>query len=749
MPSGRTALLAVVSFFLVASAWATIFGNVRGIVHDPNHRPVEGAQVRILAQASDWKQTTDSDADGEFAFNAVPVGEYTVIVSAEGFTPTEQKIEVASGAAPVLHFSLNLTVTKQQVEVKASPDLVGTSSPASRVAVNRTDIARTPGADRTNSLAMITDYLPGAYVVHDQLHVRGGHQVSWLIDGVSVPNTSIASNVGPQVDPKDIDYIEMQSGGYSPEYGDRSYGVFNVVPRSGFERNNEGELIAGYGSFNQTNDQLSFGSHSERFAYYGSLTGSRADLGLMTPTPEVIHDLSGGLGGFGSLIFNVSPRDQLRLVASLRQDYYQVPNTPEAQAAGTRDADRESDALVNFSWVRTVSPSVLLTISPFYHFNRANYVGGLGDTPIVPNDDRASNYFGAQASLGLVTGKHNAQFGLQVYGQQDTTTFGLRAADGPPPVGSGPQGGSGLSLNQQQAVGGDLEALYLGDRYKITPWLTLDGGLRFTRFSGLLTETDVAPRVGASIQLPKLNWVLRGYYVRYYQPPPLDTVSGPLLQFALQQGFTFLPLQGERDEQYDVGLTVPFRGWVLASDAFRTRAHNFFDHDVLGNSNIFLPLTIQDARIQGWEATLNSPRLLNRAQIKVAFSHQFAQGKGGVTGGLTDFSPPDEGWFFLDHDQRNTVNGVFSFNLPRRTWATAVVSYGSGFLNGDGPEHLASNTTVNLSFGKSLGERWSLTGGVLNVANSRFLVDNSNTFGGTHYNYPRQFVVEVRYRFHY
>ena len=45
---------------------------------------------------------------------------------------------------------------------------------------------------------MITDYTPGAYVVHDQLHIRGGHQVSWLLDGVPVPNTNIASNVGPQ-----------------------------------------------------------------------------------------------------------------------------------------------------------------------------------------------------------------------------------------------------------------------------------------------------------------------------------------------------------------------------------------------------------------------------------------------------------------------------------------------------------------------------------------------------------------------
>ena len=46
---------------------------------------------------------------------------------------------------------------------------------------------------------------------------------------------------------------------------------FNVAPRNGFERNREGELILSLGNFWQTNDQLSFGDHSEKFAYYASL----------------------------------------------------------------------------------------------------------------------------------------------------------------------------------------------------------------------------------------------------------------------------------------------------------------------------------------------------------------------------------------------------------------------------------------------------------------------------------------------
>ena len=729
----------LVAVLLVAvAAFATIFGNVRGVVHDLQHRPMAGVTVRICALTSSWSQSTATNADGEFEFSAVPVGNYQLTVKEPGFHPLQQQITVTSGSAPVLHLQLQISAVKETVEVSAAPELINTQSSATETLVSRRQIAQTPGADQTNSLAMITDYVPGAYMVHDQLHLRGGHQVTWEVDGVPVPNTNIASNVGPQFDPKDVDYLEVKRGGFSAEYGDRTYGVFNVVPRTGFEYNSAGELVTSYGNFNQTNDQINLGSHTERFAYYASINANRSDLGLMTPTPDVIHDMNNGVGGFGSLIFNVTPRDQLRLVTALRKDYYQIPNTPEQQAEGIRDLDRESDAFVNFSWVRTVNPGVLLTVSPFYHFNRANLIGGRSDTPLIVNNDRASNYVGGQATLGIVAQKHNASLGVEAFAQHDNTLFSLEATDG-----------TGLALRQRVQPWGNLEAAFLQDQYRLISWLTLNGGIRLTHFSGLLAENAASPRVGAALRLPKLGWVLRGFYGRYYQPPPLDTVAGPLQELALEQGFEFLPLRGERDEEHEFGITIPFRRWVLDVDNFHTRARNFFDHDVLGNSNIFLPLTIRGARIYGWEATLRSPLLFRRMHVHIAYSHQHAEGFGEVTGGLTDFSPPEEGFFFLDHDQRNTLSSVISLALPWHAWTAGTVSYGSGFLNGDGPEHLPAHTTFDVSVGKTFMEDWSVALTALNAGNHRYLVDNSNTFGGTHYAYPRQVSVEVRYHFHY
>ena len=263
----------------------------------------------------------------------------------------------------------------------------------------------------------------------------------------------------------------------------------------------------------------------------------------------------------------------------------------------------------------------------------------------------------------------------------------------------------------------------------------------------MVSENAADPRLGGSIRLPRLNWILHGYYAYHYQPPPLNSLSGPLLQFALQQGFGFVPLPGERDIQRDFGLTIPLRGWSLDVDNFHTNARNFLDHDVIGNSGIFVPLSDLGARIEGTEVTVRSPELFNRAQLRIAYSNQLAEGIGPITGGLLEFA--DTSYFLLDHDQRNTLSGVLSLRLPRHFWATPAVNFGSGFVNAGGPAHLPPHTTVDLALGKDLGENWSFSVNATNLLNNRYLLDASNTFGGTHWVNPRQIYGELRYRFHF
>jgi len=741
----KRTFLFVVFLFVALSVFATVFGTVRGIVHDPQHRPVQDVTVTLKAKASTYVQTAQTDANGEFHFDAVPLGEYRVTASAASFAPEEQWIAVLSGTAPILHFELKLGSQTESITVSADAGTAQLESITPTTLVNRLEISDTPGASRTNSLALITDYVPGSYVVHDQLHVRGGHQVTWLIDGVAIPNTNIASNLGPQVDPKDIDTMETQRGSYSADYGDRTYGIFNVAPRTGFERDNEAELVLSAGNFNQTDDQLNFGGHTNRFAYYASVNGNRTNLGLQTPTSAVIHDAANGFGGFTSLIYNADSQDQFRLVAQLRRDFYQVPfdpNDPGTQGQFLRDTNHENDSFVTFSWVRTFSPGLMLTVSPFYHYNRANYQSTLQDFPSSATEDRNSKYEGGQATLSWIKNRSNLRVGLYGFSQQDGQLFGLLCHD--------PSRCENVDPPERHSPDGGLAAVYAEEQLKATSWLTLNAGLRQTHFSGGVVENASSPRVGASLRIPKLHWVFRAFYGHFYQAPPLLTVSGPLLEAANNQNLSFIPLHGERDEEHQFGVTIPFHGWTLDASNFLTRAENFFDHNSFNNSDLFFPVTIQGARINGWELTLRSPRIRNRGQVYLTYSNQLALAFGNINGGLTDFSFGD-GFALLDHDQRHTLHLGARYDLPFHSYASTDVYYASGFTNGDPMvpgEHLQPHTTFDLSLGKSFGERFSVNVQALNVANRRVLLDNSFTFGGTHYLNPRELYAQVRYRFH-
>jgi hypothetical protein len=759
------AIVVIAAIICSSAVRAEIFGTVHGIVHDPQHRPVQDAAVDLKAQHSDWVQHQKTNGDGEFDFSAVPLGEYTVTVTVLNFQQAQQSLVVGSGTSPVLHFQLELAGLTEKTVVTGEQITATTDSVTPTALLSRQDIQDTPGADRTNSLAMITDYVPAAYVTHDMLHMRGGHQVEWLIDGIPIPNTNIASNLGPTIDPKDIDYLEVQRGSYDATYGDRTYGIFNIVPRTGFERDKECDLVVSFGNFYQTNDQISCGGHSERFAYYFSLNGNRSNYGLQTPIPQVFHDAENGYGGFASLIFNPDSKNQLRLVTSLREDYYQIPYDPDPNSIGNtqlaaagaspsyglRDGEHERDGYVAFSWVHTFNPNVLLTVSPFYHYNSADYQASATDFPAISTTNQAANYGGLQATFDANVRRNDIQVGVYGFGQHQYNVFSNQFTDGSQNFPSSPP----ISVN------GGLASVFINDKFKATSWLTLIAGLRQSHFTADIAENATDPRLGVAVSVPRLNWTFRAFYGDYYQAPPLATATSALSNFANPQGFSFAPLRGERDEEHQFGVTIPYHGWDLDADTFKTRAMNWLDHNNIGESNLFWPITWYEAIIQGWELSLRSPRLWHFGQFHLAYANQFAQATSPITGGLicppatpacSQYPPP--GYGPVDHDQRNTLNLGFNASLPWQTFASTNVYYGSGFHNGTPTaqypgDYLPGHTTFDISLGKSFAEKYSVSVTALNVANRRVELDNSLTFGGFHWNDPREIYVELRYRFHY
>ncbi|HVW86249.1 MAG TPA: carboxypeptidase-like regulatory domain-containing protein, partial [Bryobacteraceae bacterium] len=102
------------------AAFAAVFGGVRGVVHDPDHRPVPAAEVIVKSTTSDYSRKLKTNADGEFEATALPPGAYSVTVSRDSFAPSVQQVVIGSGSAPILHFQLAIGSRSEQVTVAES-----------------------------------------------------------------------------------------------------------------------------------------------------------------------------------------------------------------------------------------------------------------------------------------------------------------------------------------------------------------------------------------------------------------------------------------------------------------------------------------------------------------------------------------------------------------------------------------------------------------------------------------------------
>ena len=329
MPYQRLCLAGVLLPFTV---WAAVFGTVRGVVHDPDHRPVPGAQVVVKSSTSDYSQKLTTDADGSFEATALPVGAYLVTVhqgriracraadrgrlwqrSGAALPARDRDQERAShrigsraGREPGTddahhHHQPQRNRNDARRRFEQQPDRhhrlrsrsMGDARPASRA-------RRTPG-DLGHRRRSHPEYQ------HRQQHRPADRSrrisTTWKRSAAAIPPRTATAPTASSTSSREP--------------------ASNATTKR--------ELFTTFGTFHQTNDQMNFGSHTEKFAYFGSVNGNRSDYGLETPGPDVLHDRVWGLGGMGTLIYNRDANNQFRFVTSLRRDDYQIPNDPDAQ----------------------------------------------------------------------------------------------------------------------------------------------------------------------------------------------------------------------------------------------------------------------------------------------------------------------------------------------------------------------------------------------------------------------------------
>src|SRR5258706_13283212 len=125
----KRVFLFAVFLFGALQAFATVFGTVRGIIHDPQHRPVSGIQVVLKAKTSEFILNARTDDAGQFHFDAVPIGEYNVSVYDSNFVAAQQTVAVLLRTAPILHFKLRLPSQSETLVVSAHAAQTHTVTP--------------------------------------------------------------------------------------------------------------------------------------------------------------------------------------------------------------------------------------------------------------------------------------------------------------------------------------------------------------------------------------------------------------------------------------------------------------------------------------------------------------------------------------------------------------------------------------------------------------------------------------------
>ena len=97
----------------------TSSGEFTGTIHDPSGAIVPNGTITVTNHKADTVDTTKSDAEGNFKFVALPVGEYELLVKKEGFSSYTAPITLVAGHALSININLYLGTIAQRVAVVA------------------------------------------------------------------------------------------------------------------------------------------------------------------------------------------------------------------------------------------------------------------------------------------------------------------------------------------------------------------------------------------------------------------------------------------------------------------------------------------------------------------------------------------------------------------------------------------------------------------------------------------------------
>jgi outer membrane cobalamin receptor len=761
-----------------SSSYALNQSSISGTALDSDGISVSDAKVTVFtAQIHQKVKQTVTGAAGDF----------------------KTDVHVSSGAeaevkATLISASAKTTGKEMTITVKAKKNLVSGSAPSSTREVNQEMIQKLPEGDDVKLPKLLATTTPGIIQgPFGQTFIRGNHaSIQYQIDGVQLPD-SPSNTFGQAFSPRNIDHMEVITGGIPAEYGERLSAVVNIITKSGNETPG-GNAEIGYGAYNTLTPQASYSGStaSGTLHYYVSASYNKTDRGLDTPQPvsatdvthgtsDAVHDDSNGNDEFVKLDWQAGNDDKVSFIVYNSYNYFQIPNFPTSYGpnnpifnagyvdqfgngplnyvpSNTNDEQAENNAYAQLVWKHTIDPHSFLQLAPYYKFSK-----------IKVTNDPTNDLFAANA--GAIAGSNSSSFAED----RNTNNLGLKGdytnrlndrnlikagfqvqasvSTGPITVISQPQGDAPLSSTDNGTDHGYLESVYLQDDFSITKKLVLNAGIRADatqfRFSDAVSNDSwIEPRIGLSYMATETTKI-HAFYGLLYQPAPIENLRDTFINTGAGNELSYYDIKAEKDNYFEVGITQQVQTQVVNLNVYYKRAKNMLDDQQLLNTSIAQPYNFADGYAYGIEFSVNG-KITEEWSDYFNYSYEIAKGEG-VSGGLFSFPagyPVPSGYQYLDHVQIHTANAGLIYKRDS-WWVTGEGLFGSGLRTGTNnteslPDHFSADASVGYDF--SAASWWSktkLSFDLLNITNNLYAITVNNGFNGSHYAAGREFFVRL------
>src|SRR5881296_444688 len=774
--------LAAVFVFLNFAA-PLLFGQSESAIYGTVAAKADGSvlpnsAVRIRSEATSTVLTTTTGSDGRFAFTALVPGQYTIAVSRENFQEQTLRLTLKPREVQNIRFELPIRGIAESVEVQAPIEPIASTYSPSSTALDKQFVDDLPVAQRGNLPDMIAVAAPGMIRSHDDfVHVRG-HEVALntFINGVSFwenPHSVLSAGLSPDI----IQSVNVMTGGFPAEYGNRFGGVLDIVTKSGFSMNNEGALTLGGGNALRNNVAIEYGGHTDRFAYFLFSSGLESARFISPNDPRSIHDTGRGSRNFLQFDFNADRRNSLRLMLMGDGTNFQIPKTAidDIYRPNANASERTRAQTAVLTWNHTASDRTFFTTSLYQRWSRLTLLPANDPLASVASNERSLSTIGLKGDLTRLVGSHTLKGGIDLtmlrpdenllfYGEGYTAFSHLL---GLPHVHlRGPNRGPITFADHR--TGGQGSA-YVQDTMQLTGALTVNAGLRFDRYSLAASDTHFSPRVNLAYRFAGSGTVLHASYDHFFVPPAVENVlisSAGMTRFLADFEQPLPALQPIIEDQFELGVTHPVtRNLRVGVSGYYRKSEKPVHTVLFPDSRIYAYANFDKGKAYGMEVKVEAPLIerlglsgyLNYALGRVYFWNP-------VVAGFVEEAHhvEDAGRFLAPMDQTHTVNAGFRYHHRRSgLWGGMTFEYGSGTpteaeeMEGVpmmAPLRVPGHFTQNLSVGIDLWRRrersWAgLQFNVENLTNNVYKVAQESVFSPGEYFNPRFYSSSLKIHF--